>query len=81
MNELSPSGGTELYRAKDDEKGDVFKEDVFCRQLGNAISSKLGIEFNHQPVEHIFRVRKISGYLPFMVVAAILVCQAWHLSS
>ena len=36
----------------------TLEEDAFCRQLENAIRSKLGIEFNHQPVEHIFRVRK-----------------------
>lgn len=36
----------------------ILEEDAFCRQLENAIRSKLGIEFNHQPVEHIFRVRK-----------------------
>ena len=36
----------------------TLEEDAFCRQLGNAIRSKLGIEFNHQPVEYIFRVRK-----------------------
>lgn len=34
----------------------TLEEDAFCRQLENAIRSKLGIEFNHQPVEHIFRV-------------------------
>lgn len=33
-------------------------EDDFCKQLVNAVRSKLGIELNHQPVEHIFRVRK-----------------------
>ena len=36
----------------------ALEEDAFCGQLGNAVRSKLGIEFNHQPVEHIFRVRK-----------------------
>lgn len=36
----------------------TLEEDAFCRQLGNTIRSKLGIEFNHQPVEYIFRVRK-----------------------
>lgn len=36
----------------------TLEEDVFCKQLENAIRSKLGSEFNHQPVERIFRVRK-----------------------
>lgn len=36
----------------------TLEEDAFCRQLMNAIKSKLGIELNHQPVEYIFRVRK-----------------------
>lgn len=31
----------------------ALEEDAFCGQLGNAVRSKLGIEFNHQPVEHI----------------------------
>lgn len=36
----------------------TLDEDAFCRQLENAVRSNLGMKFDHQPVKHIFRVRK-----------------------
>lgn len=56
----------------------TLEEDAFCRQLGNAIRSKLGIEFNHQPVETCISPLKIGAVI-FCVSLPLEILPIWLL--